>query len=245
MRSTLTENAIRAANPNTTLWDGSTKHFGLRVYAGGQKSFIVLLGSGRRTVIGQYPTISLAQARTKARLILAERTLGRFQPQTITWDAALARFLEHVERKNRPRTHKEYSRALKRYFGFGTQRLADITKADIAQKLDRLSNTPAQQGRALVYCKTFFNWCIKHDYVDRNPCTMPAGKSTGRARLLSDNEIKSIYQTVACETSAFNSIVALLLLTGQRRGEIAALQPSWIHNNTIWPAPGSVYTRLS
>ena len=152
MRTTLTENAIRAADPDTTLWDGSTKHFGVRVYAGGQKSFIVLLGSGRRVVIGQYPTITLAQARHKARQILAEKTLGRFQPQTVTWNAALDEFLEYVEANNRARTHKEYSRALKLYFGFGTTRLVDITHQGAsaggarAKKLS-IKSAPSTTGR--------------------------------------------------------------------------------------------------
>ena len=72
-----------------TIWDGALKHFGVRVSPGGTKSFVVLLGSGRRHAIGRYPTISLAEARMKAKQILAERTLGRFQQKSITWDAAV------------------------------------------------------------------------------------------------------------------------------------------------------------
>src|SRR5580704_2472568 len=70
MRTTLTENAVRAAQPGSTLWDGSLKHFGLRVAPGGTKSFLVLLGSGRRQAIGRYPEITLARARVKAKRIL-------------------------------------------------------------------------------------------------------------------------------------------------------------------------------
>lgn len=230
MRTTLTENAIRAASPNTTLWDGAVQHFGLRVAPGGAKSFIVLLGSGRRRAIGRYPTLTLAQARQKARQILAEKTLGRFQPQTITWDAALALFLDFVERKNRPRTYKEYKRALNRYFAFGTTRLADITREQIGRKLDKLNHAPAQQGRALVYCKAFFNWCIKRGYVDRNPCTMPATKSPRRKRVLTDDELKQIW-TAAGECGTFGVIVRLLMLTGQRRGEIGALKSDFYSHN--------------
>ena len=230
MRSTLTENAIRAANPNTTLWDGSVRHFGLRVTPAGAKSFIVLLRSGRRRAIGRYPTITLAQARVKARQILAEKTLGRFQEQTISWSAALEQFLTFVERKNRSRTHKEYIRALNRYFPFGTTRLADITRDEIARRLDKLAETPAQQGRALVYCKTFFNWSMKRGYLDRNPCTMAATKSPSRSRILTNDELKRVW-TAAERCGQFGAIVKLLILTGQRRGEIAALRRTWIAND--------------
>src|SRR5208282_5154755 len=115
--------SLRTANApdagTITLWDGSLKHFGVRISQGGAKSFIVLLGSGRRQVIGRFPTISLSQARTKAKMLLAERTLGRHQPKSTSWDTALPTFLALCEKKNRTRTHSEYARTLKSYFPFG------------------------------------------------------------------------------------------------------------------------------
>ena len=39
----------------STLWDGGLKSFGLRVNAGGAKTFIVLIGSGRRLAIELAP----------------------------------------------------------------------------------------------------------------------------------------------------------------------------------------------
>ena len=94
MRTTLTENAVRAAQSGGTLWDGSLKHFGLRVAPGGTKSFLVLLGSGRRQVLGRYTEITLAQARIKAKRILAERTLGRHQTSSVDWQTAIEKFLD-------------------------------------------------------------------------------------------------------------------------------------------------------
>jgi Arm domain-containing DNA-binding protein len=184
MRANLTDVLLRAIEPphtgTLTLWDTNLKHFGIRVSCGGAKSFVVLMGSGRRHAIGRYPTITLAQARTKARQILAERVLGRFQPQTITWDAARDEFLAHVERENRPRTHTEYTRVLKRCFPFGSKRLTEITKTDIARKLDLLNHAPAMRGRALVYCKAFLNWTVERGYLENNPCKMKTPKVTRR-----------------------------------------------------------------
>lgn len=215
MHSTLTETAIRAAKPGT-VWDGSLKHFGLRTTPAGSKSFIILVASGRRRVVGQYPTITLKQAREKARQLLAEKTLGRFQPQTTTWQAALTAYLEQVERKKRPRTHREYKRALNRYFPFGTMRLANISRPVIVAKLDKLADRPAQQSRALVYCKTFLNWCVQRGHLEQNPCTLSAQKQPSRERVLSDAEIKHLWRA----TGLFADYTKLLLLTGQRRGEL-------------------------
>ena len=213
------------------MWDASVKHFGLRVTHSGVKTFIVLMGSGKRMAIGHFPVITLSEARSKAKHILAEKTLGRFQPQTITWNAAVEKFLENVEQNNRPRTHKEYRRVLTKYFGFGSTRLVDITRQDINGKLDRLNKTPAMKSRALTYCKTLFNWCIdERGYLEHNPCRMTAKKSPRRKRVLTDDELRQAW-TAAGECGTFGMIVRLLMLTGQRRGEIAALQKSFYSHN--------------
>lgn len=77
----LTDLLLRGAKPPergaTKLRDGTLKPFGIRISSGGAKSFIILLGSGRREAIGRYPTIMLAKAREKAKAILAERALDK------------------------------------------------------------------------------------------------------------------------------------------------------------------------
>jgi integrase len=237
MYATLTELAVRAATPEqskaVTIWDGSLKHFGVRISPGGTKTFVVLLGSGRRHAIGRYPTISLVQARTKARQLLAERTLGRFLPKTITWDAAVDEYIAVCEHKTRPRTSREYRRTLKCNFGFGSTRLTDITKYEIARKLDKLHETPSQQRHALIYARMFFKWAQARDYVEHNPCaTATAPRSQSRSRVLTDDELRRVW-IASDECGTFGVIVKLLILTGQRRGETAALEASWKNVDTI------------
>ncbi len=257
----LTEVGIRSARPPDrgaiTLWDGSLKHFGLRISQGGTKSFIILLRSGRRQAIGRYPAISLAQARSKAKLILAERTLGRHQPSSMAWEMAIAEYIADCQQKNRPTTHYEYTRILKKHFTFGAAQLASITKSDIARKLNAISQ-PSMRKHALVCGKIFFRWARRRGYTDTSPCDdLIHARQPSRVRVLTDEELARIWR--ACEQregaksrayqngeleppslpASFCTIVKLLILTGQRRGEIAALQSSWIKNNTIW-LPASV-----
>ena len=222
MHATLTEIAVRAATPEQgkaiTLWDGSLKHFGVRISPGGTKTFIVLLGSGRRHAVGRYPTISLAQARMKAKQLLAERTLGRFLPKTITWDSAVEEYIAVCEHKTRERTSNEYRRTLKCYFGFGSIRLADITKHDIARKLDKLHETPSQQRHALIYVRMFFKWAQGIDYVEHNPCaTATAPRSESRSRVLTYDELRRVWKA-SDQCGTFGVIVKLLILTGQLAG---------------------------
>jgi integrase len=247
-RTTLTEVALRAAHGSAsgrvTLWDGVVKHFGVRITPAGVKTFIVLLGSGRRQAIGRYPTITLAQAREKAKRILAERTLGRHQASSISWQSATEKFIEACQARNgSSRTHAEYERTLKRYFSFGTTRLSDIGKRDIARKLEALNKTPSQQAHALVVCKMFFRWALTNGYVDIDPSVaFKRARQQRRTRVLTDQELKSIWQ--ACEQrllqesaadgalpANFCTIVQLLILTGQRRGEIAALHSQFLKDD--------------
>lgn len=239
MRSTLTENAVRAAHPRSTLWDGSLKHFGLRVAPGGTKSFVVLLGSGRRQAIGRYPTITVADARAKAKRILAERTLGRHQIASMGWQSAVEKFLAARRTTGtRVSTVNEYSRTLKCYFGFGSTKVPEIGKRDIASKLEKLNRVPSQKAHALVVIKMFFRWALQEGYVEVDvAASFKRPKQKARQRVLSDPELKAVWD--ACQDEAnelprpFRAIVKLLILCGQRRGETAALQSSWIKGNII------------
>lgn len=237
---TITERVVGAAKPpergTIMLWDGALKHFGVRISRGGSKAFIVLLGSGRRQTIGQYPMLSIADARAKAKHILAERTLGRYATASTSWQKALADYLDHAKLRLRPSTFSEYQRILKRHFLFGTRRLTEIRRIDISRKLDALKTTPAQCGKAFVVVKTFFNWAIKRGYLDVNPCTMAVvTKSPARSRVLTGDELKAVWQTCNdCEDlpDRYRAIVKLLILTGQRRGEITGLCWNWIDEKT-------------
>jgi len=53
-----------------TYWD-KVSPVGLRITDKGTKTFIVLIGSGRRRKIGRYPIITLQEARREAQAILA------------------------------------------------------------------------------------------------------------------------------------------------------------------------------
>lgn len=260
--ATLTELALSNTKPpdkgTLTLWDGAQKHFGARISQGGTKSFIVLLGSGRRQTIGHYPTLSIAAARAKAKQILAERTLGKYAPKSTAWKTAVDEFAIHAKATTRPRTYDEYRRILKTYLTFGTTRLTEISKADLNKKLNDIKNAPSQKEHARVIAKIFFNWAINQGYLDTNPCTIKRAKSTSRDRVLSDEELARIWK--ACEPRGgdinsphtadsngsadmatiplptnFCTIVRLLILTGMRRTECASLQSNFIdlENKTI------------
>jgi integrase len=59
----------------------------------------------------------------------------------------------------------------------------------------------------------------------------PTGRS--RSRVLTEAELRAVYRTAHSSTDSFGRIVTLLILTGQRRGEIARLEREWVNGDTI------------
>src|SRR5476651_631478 len=131
-KTALTEITLRSLKPPASgqieVWD-IMPCFGVRISQGGTKSFIVLLGStGHRHTIGRYPIISLQDARSEARRLLAERTLGQHRSRSITFERALPLFIAAQYQGKRERSKKETERLLRRHFlpKFRSDRLSNI-----------------------------------------------------------------------------------------------------------------------
>ena len=210
-------------------FDDTLRSFGCRVSQGGTRTFVVQHGFDRQLVtIGRYPTVTLAQAREEARRILAERVLHKRRPESISWDDACTRFLAERKLRTRPRTVHNYTRVLEGRFRFGSKRLSEIRAEDIDRRVRRI-DAPHERNHVVVAVKAFLNWAIKNNYLESNPCMqMAPSRQPARERVLSDSELAEIFRTALGRTDFFSRIVALLVLTGQRRGEISALRWSWV-----------------
>lgn len=216
-------------------YDDTLPSFGCRISQGGTRSFFVQHGNNRQfTTIGRYPIISLSEARAEAKRILAERTLGKHQHQTISWEKAVALFLDVCEQKNKPRTVKDYRRLLNRHFPFGACNRADIAPADINRRIDRLHKTIAEQNHALVAVKVFFRWAQRRHYIQYSPCEgMQQIRRPPRDRVLTNTEVAAVYRTAAEIGYPFGSIVQLCILTGQRRSEVAWFRRGYITDDVM------------
>jgi integrase len=215
--------------------DDNVAGFGCRVSQGGTKTFVLIHGRDRRTItIGRYPIISLSQARTQAKRLLAEFTLGKTSPHSITYEQAVDRFLKGKSELRRPSTVYSYKLKLARLKFLGP--LSEITHDEAERRLDRIK-APSERRHALVAGKVFFNWCIKRRYLTQNPLIgLSAPKSPRRKRVLSGRELKAIWNATE-QPSRFNCIIRLCMLTAQRRSEIALLSPSYIQEDVcVLPA---------
>jgi integrase len=207
--------------------DGVVKGLYLRVSQGGSKSFVLVQGKARRfRTLGRHGVIGLAEARRAAKRILAERTLGRILPVSVPLSVARSEYLAEIDiRKN---TRDYYARHLNR---LRASKLSDITPKDINDILKPLSRSSRNQ--CLASFRAFFKWCLRGHHIEKNPCElMQLSQSPSRARVLADAELKAVW-IASDDCGTFGVIVKLLILTGQRPGEIAALRKEWICNDTI------------
>jgi len=242
----LTDATIRALKApqsgQADYWDQTPgfKGFGVRVSQGGSKTFILLHGPNRtRTTLGRYPILSLAKAREKAAIILAERTLGiEAEAPTIAFgDALTIFFTAHCDVANRDRTAYETKRLLNRHFkrDFEHKPLGDIKTARIAELLDGIRGI-SERRHAFAALRTFFRFALRRGLIKISPCErlqMPGGKGQGRERILSDDELLAVWSAAESMGYPFGTIVHLLILTGQRRSEIGGLRREWVKADRI------------
>jgi len=215
-----------------TYWDKTIKGFGVRVSQGGSKTFILMHGKRRRRLtIGRYPVISLKDARDKVKGILAERTLGTPINSSVAFDKVLdSYFTNHVDANNRPRTAKETKRLLNSHFrdALEGRRLSEVTKHDITNILDKLADRPSEQRHAFVAIRAFLRWAVKRGDLKHTPLDGLQAPADGasRSRVLSLAELGKVYKKAG--DGYIGTIIRLLILTGQRRGEIAALRAEYV-----------------
>jgi integrase len=234
----LTGATLRSLEPTetqVTYWDKGTKSFGLRVSPGGTMTWTLLVGQERQRIkLGNYPIISLKDARILARQHLAERTLGQHRKRSKTLSAAYELFDEVHLKTLKTSTAYELRRLLKAHFipKLGRKDLSELDTHHITDIIDRLS--PGTAWHAFAAIQNFLNWCVGRRFITVSPLAgVPSPpKSVSRSRVLTDAELRAVW-TAAASLGEFGIIVRLLITTGMRRGETAALQSSWLENNTL------------
>jgi integrase len=176
--------------------------------------------------------MTVAEARTSARTLIARKTLGHREPTRTAFEDALRAYLDDAEPRLKPLTHGLYRRLLKRY-RFGRQNVADITPKQILRQIEGLPKS--HKRHVFAVGRTLFAWMERRHIIDRSPFArleIPPD-NPARSHVLSDDELRAVYRTAIAGEGHFERIVALLCLLGQRPREIASLQWSWIKGDTI------------
>ncbi|HMU53177.1 MAG TPA: tyrosine-type recombinase/integrase [Geminicoccaceae bacterium] len=254
----------KANLPRITLPEGKTDHvewdddlpgFGLRLRGGGTRTWIVRyrVGTKSRVVkLGRIESLDPDRARIEARKVLAHKDLGA-DPQAsratararaaITLGSVVKDYLaRQVTPRLRSRSAAEVKRHLEKHWSpLHRQQIDKITRAMVASRLAELveSSGPIAANRSRASLNAMFGWAMRQGLVEANPviATAPPGTERSRRRVLTMAELAEIWRATE-EAGDYNTIVRLLMLTGARREEVAALPRSELQlERKLWSLP--------
>ena len=228
--------------------------FAVRVGKTGTRSFTVLYRVGgrppvRRLTLGRYPTKSLADAREEAKeaLAKAERNIDPADERRATRKAGTFGELvsQYISRyaKRQKRTWREDERLLNKHFASWLRRPANsITRQNVIAVIEEVADrgTPYAANRCLSVVRKLFKWAVEKGLLDATPVVnvTPPARETERDRVLSDEEITTLWTAWDKQGWPFGHVFKLLLLLGQRRSEVAGMKWSDLDlKNAVWTLP--------
>jgi integrase len=243
-KTTVARLALPRGKVDHIVFDGEVKGFGVRLRAGGKRSWIVQYRVGakqRRVTLGAVETLDADKAREAARNRLAQVTLGG-DPQADkvaararaaeTLGAAVETYLASKRDMLRSKSFKESERYLRKSWRpLHGLPLHKIDRRAVATRLNDLTieNGPVAATRARAALSTLMVWAMRQGLLDHNITigTERPAKAWSRDRVLSEGELGEIWN--ACRDDDHGRVIRLLMLTGARRQEIGGL--SWSEVN--------------
>jgi integrase len=227
-------------------FDDEVPGFGLRLRAGSARSearWIVQYKLGdkqRRLTFGKLSELDPAKARKRAGELMSKVRLGgdpageKIEARAHadeTFGVIVARFLERQEGRLRASSYSATKRYLESHckplHGLA---LGQVSRSTIAARLTAIagSNGPVSADRARAALSAFFAWAMREGLCEANPtiATNTHSEAKARERVLTDGELTEIWAVLP--TNDYGRILKLLILTGQRREEMAALRWSEI-----------------
>jgi integrase len=139
----------------------------------------------------------------------------------------------------------EAARRVRRAFAPWLDRPATaLSKREAIQAVDRLASESGITAarRAAAYGRAMFAWAVKRDAVGTNPFAGIAlpGREVARDRVLEAAELGAIWRAAGSLDPVRGGFVRLLLLTLQRRGEVAGLRRTELAPDlSTWTLPAS------
>lgn len=206
-------------------------------------------GTHRRMTLGNYPVLSLADARQRARSTLAAATEGQDPAAEVKAAKApkpeddrnkICNLVEQFDKRHLStlKSGREARRQFDTHIlpAWGERDIQSITKRDVVDLLDELidQGKATTANRIRAYLSKFFNWCASRDIIEVPPTLSvkaPAKEKT-RDRVLSDDEIRWLWK--ACDEEGFpwGTAAKIMLLTGQRLNEVVQMTDDEVHGET-------------
>jgi integrase len=222
-------------------FDGRLPGFGYRVRRRRKDTLATWIYQygDRKLTIGLASAITPAKAFERASDLHARVRLGGdplAEKQATKAERALHfkvvadQYLARQKKELRPSSYLEVERhLLKHAKPLHGMAIATLDKRNVAARLNDIANTSGAvaANRTRSTLSAMLSWAMKEGLAENNPIANTNKRAEqDRDRVLIDAELATIWN--ALDDGHFGSIVKLLMLTGQRRGEIAGLRWSEI-----------------
>lgn len=249
MAKVLTVRSIDAEKPGEKrreIPDGGMPGLYLVVQPTGAKSWAVRYrhaGKPGKVTLGTYPVLGLADARERASEVLkavgdgispaaakrAQKAAAEAAAKD-TIDVFAASFITRYA-KPKNRSWEETERILNREVipAWKGRTVGEITRRDVLELLDSIVDRGAatMANRVFAAVRKMFSWAVERDALPASPCVglRPPSPEVKRDRVLSDDELRAVWNVATEQQYPWGPLVRLLILTGQRREEVA--QAEW------------------
>lgn len=260
MRKMLTAALVEKTQPPATgrreINDSIIPQLALRITPNGMKSYVLrtrIDGKQVRITLGDARGMDLKDARDEASEALKkcragvnpreERRLRLLEAEKATILAVpnvVEEFLTRHAAKNR--TALETRRIFENDVipRWKKKLLSEVTRADVVAILDTVEDraSPYRANRVLAAIRKMFNWAVSRGLIVVSPIVRDMAREgeVARDRFLSPDEIRAVWRAAEKQGGPFGSVVRMLLVTGQRRGEVRDMK--WdaldIQNERIW-----------
>jgi integrase len=267
-----TDRTIKALKPQGRRYErmdsgpGSIAGLGIRVDEQGQRVFVLIKrfpGSSNpaRRRLGNYPAMSLVEARAKAAewLKLIERgidpriederkRLAEQRRVAETFSAASEKFFASRHLKAQRAGHV-VERIIRNELlpHWSSRPVTDLTHRDVRELIERVVDRGAETyaGNVLDAVHAVLNFAVAHDMIEINPARLLKrnvliGPRRHRTRVLNDLELRALWRASGRLRYPYDALYRLLTLTGCRLDEVAGARWSEFDlNGKRWTIPAA------
>ena len=240
-----------ASGKRVEVWDAALPGFGVRITDRGAKSFFlrVRISNDHLRFSWPYPATSLGAARKEASLVAEEAERGinpkvrKAEEQEVEQrqrEATRRRLEDTVKSlgenfiklyaKPKNRTWKQTEAHFLRHINpaWGDKAVTDLRKRDVLDLMDRMvaDQIPIAANRVLSTVRRFLKWCVQTDILEVSPAAsvQAPGTEMARKRVLSDTEIRAFWRGTDELGWPFGPCFRLMLVTVQRRQNVASMR---------------------
>jgi integrase len=237
------------------IWDVQQRGLTVAVTPRGHKSWKVvysLNGRPRWYSIGDVAAIGLSDARKLAGRVMFKVAEGqdpaaerKAQRSRGTFEELATRYVEeHAKRHNR--SWKQADALVRKHLlpKWGKLQAAAVTRSDVTAMMSRIK-APVVANQTLAAASAMFAWAIREGVVAVNPCQLVKRNDTkSRERVLADSEIPKFWTAFDPAGLVQSTALKIILLTGQRPGEVAHMRREHIEDGW-WTMPGDPVPALN